>query len=132
MRIDHIGIAVHKLSEALETYRKVIDADEEKIVEVPSEGVKIGMLRVGDSRIELLEPTDDRGALSKFLREKGEGLHHLSIEVDNLEEFLGRVRRRGLEVIGNRPRIGARGKKIAFVHPRSMKGVLLELVEQSR
>ena len=95
-------------------------------MEVEGEGVRVAMIKVGDSEIELLSPVDDRGEIAKFLREKGEGIHHLAVTVDDVSGAIERAKKKGLRVVDEVPRKGARGTEAAFVHPRSMHGVLLE------
>ncbi len=128
MKIDHIGIAVKSLDEAMKTY-EALGFEVEEIEEVAEQRVKVAMLPVGESRIELLEATSEDSAIAKFISSRGEGIHHIAINVENIEEALKRAKDAGLKLIDEKPRIGAGGKKVAFIHPKSTHGVLLEFVE---
>ena len=129
MKIDHIGIAVRSLDDALKMYRDVIGLTVSGYDDVAEQGVRVAMLSAGDSRIELLEPLGDHSPIEKFMAKRGEGIHHIAIAVDNIEEALGRFKAAGLRLIDETPRQGAHGTRIAFVHPSANHGVLLELVE---
>ncbi len=127
-KIDHIGIAVKNLEEAMELYKK-LGFEVEEIEEVPEQKVRVAMLPVGESRIELVEATAEDSPIAKFLEKRGEGIHHIAVNVENIEKALEKAKENGLQLIDEKPRIGAGGKKVAFVHPKSTKGVLLEFVE---
>jgi methylmalonyl-CoA/ethylmalonyl-CoA epimerase len=127
-KIDHIGIAVKNLDEAIETYKK-LGFELKEIEEVSEQKVKVAMLPVGESKIELLEATSEDSAIAKFLEKRGEGIHHIAVNVEDIEKALENAKNNGLQLIDEKPRIGAGGKKVAFVHPKSTKGVLLEFVE---
>jgi methylmalonyl-CoA/ethylmalonyl-CoA epimerase len=127
-KIDHIGIAVKNLDEAIETYKK-LGFELKEIEEVSEQKVKVAMLPVGESKIELLEATSEDSAIAKFLEKRGEGIHHIAVNVEDIENALENAKNNGLQLIDEKPRIGAGGKKVAFVHPKSTKGVLLEFVE---
>lgn len=127
-KIDHVGIAVKSLDEAVKTY-EALGFEVEEIEEVEEQKVKVAMLPVGESRIELLEATSPDSAIAKFIDSRGEGIHHIAINVENIEEALKKAKEAGLRLIDEKPRIGAGGKKVAFVHPKSTHGVLLEFVE---
>ncbi|MBE8539278.1 methylmalonyl-CoA epimerase [Geoglobus acetivorans] len=127
-KIDHIGIAVKSLDEAVELYRK-LGFEVKDIEEVPEQKVRVAMLPAGESKIELLEATSPESAIAKHVEKRGEGIQHIAINVSNIEEAIENAKRNGLQVIDEKPRIGAGGKKVAFVHPKSTKGVLLEFVE---
>ncbi len=127
-KIDHIGIAVRSLDEAVELYRK-LGFEVKEIEEVAEQKVRVAMLPVGESKIELLEATSPDSAVAKFVEKRGEGIHHIAVNVENIEEALENARKNGLQLIDEKPRIGAGGKKVAFIHPKSTKGVLLEFVE---
>lgn len=131
MKIDHLGIAVRDLSSALKVYA-AIGLRPESTEEVPSEGVRIAFLAVGEARLELLEPLGADTVIARFLERRGEGMHHLAIAVDDIEAAVARARAGGLQVIDEKPRQGARGRRVAFVHPKSAGGVLLEFVENLR
>lgn len=127
-KIDHIGIAVSNLEEAIKIYEslglKVAETGEAK-----DQKVRVAMIPVGESKIELLEATSPDSVIAKFIEKRGEGIHHIAINVENIEEALKKAKDAGIKPIDEKPRIGAGGKKIAFLHPKSLKGVLLELVE---
>jgi len=127
-KIDHIGIAVSNLNEAMELYKK-LGFEVKEIEEVAEQKVKVAMLPVGESKIELLEATSDDSAIAKFIEKRGEGIHHIAVNVDDIEKALENAKNEGLKLIDEKPRIGAGGKKVAFIHPKSTKGVLLEFVE---
>jgi len=125
LKIDHIGIAVPKMDEAVSAWR-VLGFEVEAVHDVPTEKVRTAFLPVGESHLELLEPTDPSSVLAKFL-EKRSGLHHVCVLVDDIEGALGRLKAEGVTLIDQVPRTGAGGCRVAFVHPRSAGGVLLEL-----
>lgn len=127
-KIDHIGVAVKNLNEAIETY-KMLGFEVEEIEEVAEQKVRVAMLPTGESRIELLEATSPESAIAKFVEKRGEGIHHIAVNVESIEEALKKAKDAGLKLIDEKPRIGAGGKKVAFVHPKSTHGVLLEFVE---
>jgi len=126
LKIDHVGIAVNALAEARGFYEALglLCGGEE---EVPEQGVRVAFFPVGDSRVELLEPTDPEGPVGKFLQKRGPGLHHVSIQVPDVGRALEELKSRGYTLIDHEPRVGAGGHLIAFVHPKSTGGVLLEL-----
>jgi len=128
MKISHIGIAVNDLDAALKDYES-LGFRQHKRGFVEEQKVEVISMEIWESSIELIKPTAE-GAVSKFLASKGEGIHHLAIAVDNIEQALEGARRKGLRLIDELPRIGFGGKKIAFVHPAGMHGVLVELVEE--
>jgi len=130
LKIDHLGIAVPRLDEAVAAYEALGFAVESTHV-VPTEKVRAAFLPVGESRLELLEPTDPSSVIARFL-EKRSGLHHVCVLVDDIDEALADLRARGVETIDERPRVGAGGCRVAFVHPRAAGGVLLELKEAPR
>ncbi len=127
-KIDHIGVAVKDLESAMEVYKK-LGFEIEGIEEVREQKVKVAMLPVGESKIELIEATSDDSVIARFVEKKGEGIHHIAVNVDDIEKALDSAKAQGLQLIDEKPRIGVGGKKIAFVHPKSTKGVLLEFVE---
>ena len=129
MKIDHIGIAVKSISDVVEVYEKTIGLRVARYDEVNDQGVRVAMLHIGESGIELLEPTRPDSPIEKFMSKRGEGIHHIAVRVDNLEEALERVKASGIRVIDSVPRRGAHGTRVAFIHPSSTHGVLLELVE---
>jgi methylmalonyl-CoA epimerase len=127
LKVDHIGIAVPKMDEAVSAWR-VLGFEVEAVHDVPTEKVRTAFLPVGESHLELLEPTDPSSVLAKFL-EKRTGLHHVCVLVDDIEGALGRLKAEGVTLIDQVPRTGAGGCRVAFIHPRSAGGVLLELKE---
>jgi methylmalonyl-CoA/ethylmalonyl-CoA epimerase len=128
-RIHHIGIAVKNLDDALGRYKKQLGFQFEGREIVGSENVDVAIFRIGESRIELLESTQPGTAISKFIEKRGEGIHHISVEVDDIEQSLEKLKNAGSPVIDEHPRIGAGGHKVAFIHPKGTAGVLLELIE---
>lgn len=130
-KIDHIGIAVKSIDEILEFYRDVLGIEPvgEEIVE--EQKVKTAFLPVGDSEIELLESTSPEGPIARFIEKKGEGIQHLAFRVDNIEKALKELKEKGFRLIDEKPRYGAGGAKIAFLHPKATKGVLIELCERA-
>ena len=127
-KISHIGIAVNSIEEAARLYTDVLGLKVSDIEVVEDRKAKIAMIPVGDSRIELLEPTDPEGAIAKHIERKGEGLHHVALEVNNIEEALETLSKQGIAFLDEKPTIGAGGHKIAFLHPKSTK-VLIELTD---
>ena len=127
LKIDHIGIAVAKMDEAVSAWR-VLGFPVDAVHEVPTEKVRTAFLPVGESHLELLEPTDPSSVIAKFL-EKRSGVHHVCVLVDDIEGALARLAAEGVALIDRVPRVGAGGCRVAFVHPRSAGGVLLELKE---
>jgi len=128
--IDHIGVAVNNLNEALAVYEKALGLKPEKVTVVDSQKVKVAFLQVGDSRIELLEPISKDSTLKAFLEKRGEGIHHIALEVVRIDDMLKKLKNQGVTLIDETPRAGAEGGRIAFIHPKSVKGVLLELCER--
>jgi methylmalonyl-CoA/ethylmalonyl-CoA epimerase len=128
MRVDHIAIAVKNVEEALKNYQKILNVDHLEIEEVPTEKVKVAMLMLQDTRIELMEPTSPDSPISKFLQERGEGIHHIAITADDIEKDVARASANGMKMLGNL-RTGSYGRRITFIHPRSLNGVLTEFCE---
>lgn len=128
--LDHIGIAVREIESALVAYREALGLSLDAIETVPEQGVKVAMLALGPAHIELLEPTDPDGPVGKFLAARGEGIHHISLSVPDLPAALAAARAAGLRLIDETPRTGAGGKLIAFLHPKSTHGVLIELSQR--
>lgn len=131
-RIDHLGIAVRSIDQALGFYRDALDLTVDHVETIAEQKVKAAMLPVGESRLELMEPTDPAGAVGKFLETRGEGLQHVAIGVDDIEAALARAREHGARLIDEKPRVGAGGALVAFIHPKSSFGVLIELVQRNR
>ncbi|MER3430871.1 MAG: methylmalonyl-CoA epimerase [Blastocatellia bacterium] len=130
MKIDHLGIATREIASALKFWEQALGLKAAQTEEVSDQKVRVAMLPAGESRIELLEPTSSDSPISKFLEKRGGGLHHVAIEVDDIRAALDRLRSEGFRLIDEEPRIGAGGCLIAFVHPTSAGGVLLELVQK--
>ncbi|ADT84033.1 methylmalonyl-CoA epimerase [Thermococcus barophilus] len=129
-KIDHVGIAVKNLDEAIKLWES-LGLKVAEIEEVPEQKVRVAVFKVGESRIELLEGTSEDSPISKFIAKRGEGIHHIALGVENIEEHLEKLKEQGFRLIDEKPRIGAGGAKIAFVHPKSVNGVLLELCERT-
>lgn len=129
MKIDHIGIAIKDLEESLNVYKKILENTNVQIEEVPTEKVRVAMIPVGETQIELLEPMGEDSAIAKFINEKGEGIHHIALAVTDIKESIRKLSSEGLRVLYPEPRPGSHGKLITFVHPKSTKGVLLELCQ---
>lgn len=129
MKIDHIGIAVKSLADAVKVYEQMIGLEIAGYDEVDDQGVRVAMLSIGESRIELLEPSRVDSPIEKFMARRGEGIHHIAVRVDNIEKALERLKASGARLIDSTPRIGAHNTRVAFVHPSTTHGVLLELVE---
>lgn len=128
-RIEHLGIAVNNLEEALKPYEALFGKSyKEEIVE--SEFVKTVFIQVGESKIELLEATDERSAIAKFLEKNRQGFHHVAFEVDDIEKELERLKGEGFQLIHETPKDGADNKRIAFLHPKSTAGLLVELCQE--
>ncbi len=128
-RIYHLGYAVEDLEAAAAFYRESFGVEPSEPEEVESEGILTAMFRVGDSMIELMQPTRPDSPVARFLARRGEGFHHVAFEVEDVEEALRRLRDAGVELIDEEPRQGAGGTRVAFVHPKGAFGVLTELVE---
>ena len=127
-KIHHVALIVRSIDESLELWRDALSLELETVMDIPSDRVRIAFLGVGESRIELVEPTDDTTGVARFLANKGEGFHHVCFEVPNLVEALMLLEIDGIELIDSAPRRGAEGP-VAFLHPRSGHGVLVELIE---
>ena len=128
--LDHIGIAVNSIDEALAIYEKIFGLKLEKTLVAEEQKVKIAFLLMGKTKIELLEPTDKESAVAKFLEKRGEGVHHIALAVTDIESFLQQLKDRGIALVDEKPRIGVEGGKVAFLHPKSTRNVLIELCEK--
>ena len=129
--VDHVGVAVRNLDEAIALYRDVLGFRLEGVHVLPERKVRVAFLSTGgETRIELLEPIGSDSPVAKFLENRGEGIQHLAMRVKNIEAVLAELKRKTVMLVDDKPRAGAEGTKIAFVHPKSTKGVLLELVER--
>ena len=131
LQIDHLGIAVHSLDESLRFYAETLGMETAGREIVAAERVEVAMLPAGDSRVELLEPTDSESTIAKFLAKRGPGLHHVALRVPDLAAIAERLRSHGAKVL-NEPRLGAGGHSYIFVHPSSTGGVLLELIQETQ
>ena len=129
-KVHHVALVVTSIDASLGLWRQALGLELETVMEIPDDRVRIAFLGVGESKIELVEPTDDTTGVARFLASKGEGFHHVCLEVANLAETLLRLEISGLELIDTSPRRGAEGP-VAFIHPRSCHGVLVELIEAS-
>ncbi len=128
-KIDHLAIVVHNIEEALQIYEGALGLELTDVEEVPEQAVRIAFLPVGDSEIELVEPLTADSGTAKFLDKRGEGLHHICLEVDDIEAALRDLAAKGIRLIDKQPRQGAHGR-VAFLHPKSTHGVLIELIEK--
>jgi len=128
--LNHVGVAVSNLNEALEIFEKTLGLKLDKIKTVEEQKVKVAMLFAGETKIELLEPTSEESPVGKFIAKKGEGIHHIAFTVSNIEKSLEEIKQEGITLIDEKPRIGSEGHKVAFLHPKSTKGVLIEFCEK--
>ncbi len=129
MKINHLGIATKGIDEALKFWSDALGLENVHTEIVEDQKVRVAMLPIGESRVELLEPTSDDSPISKFLEKRGPGIHHIAVEVDDIEASLAQLKAKGMRLIDESPRIGAEGCLVAFVHPAATNGVLLELVQ---
>lgn len=128
-RIDHIGIAVESLDASVPFYRDVLGLEDLGREEVPSQKVRVAMFRVGEARIELLEPLSPDSPIAQFLEKRGQGIHHIAYSVGDAAGVVRTIMEKGVEMIDREPRVGAGGSRIAFIHPRSSGRVLTEICE---
>ncbi|MDP2667454.1 MAG: methylmalonyl-CoA epimerase, partial [Nitrosopumilaceae archaeon] len=126
MKIDHIAIAVNNVESAVKEYQQALDVDNVEFETIESEGVKVAIIHLDNGRIELMEPTNDSSPIKKFLEKRGEGLHHVAFETDNIEKEVERMQGCGIQFLG-KIRSGSAGTKVTFIHPKSLHGVLAEL-----
>ena len=129
MKLDHIGIATRELEEGLAVWRDALGLQVGATEEISEQGVRVAMLAIGDTHVELLEPLSADSAVGKFLAKRGPGIHHLAVEVEDIHASLAALKSRGARLIDEKPRVGARGCLVAFIHPATTNGVLLELVQ---
>ncbi|MCL6560037.1 MAG: methylmalonyl-CoA epimerase [Firmicutes bacterium] len=129
-KVDHIGIAVKNLAETLKLYEGMLGLKAVETEVVEEQKVKVAFLPTGDSEVELLESTSPDGPIAKYIEKNGEGIQHIAFRVDNLEQRLAELKEKGVRLIDEKPRRGAGGAKIAFLHPKSTFGVLIELCER--
>jgi len=130
LKVDHIGIAVKNLDETIKFYQDVLGLELHGSEVVEEQKVKVAFLPVGDTEVELLESTSEDGPIAKFIERNGEGVQHIAFKVENIEEAIEYMHSKGMKMIDEKPRYGAGGAKIAFVHPKSSHRVLVELCER--
>ncbi|MEH7083805.1 methylmalonyl-CoA epimerase [Neobacillus drentensis] len=129
-KVDHIGIAVKSIGKALPFYTDVLNLPLIGIEEVDTQKVRVAFLQAGSTKLELLEPTSEKSAIAKFIEKRGEGIHHVALGVDSIEERIREMKEQGIRMIDEQSRPGASGANIAFMHPKSTSGVLFELCEK--
>ena len=128
-RVDHIAVVVENLDAALATYRDALEMTVSRIVTIPEQDVRIGFLPSGETEIELLEPINPESGIARYLAKRGEGLHHVCLEVDDIQQTLADLKARGVRLIQDAPQQGVYGR-VAFIHPKDASGVLIELLER--
>jgi methylmalonyl-CoA/ethylmalonyl-CoA epimerase len=129
-KIEHLGIAVENIQESLKVYETLLGTECYKFEEVVSEGVKTAFIQIGESKIELLEATNPDSPIAKFLDKKGKGIHHIAFDTDDIDKDLERLKNEGFQLIHQSPKDGADNKRIAFLHPKSTDGILIELCQE--
>lgn len=129
-KIDHIGIAVSNIDKAKILYEEIFGLEVSGIEVVEEQKVKVAFIPTGNSKIELLESTDSEGPIAKFIEKRGEGIQHIALRVNNITKVLEELKSKGIRIIDEKPRYGAGGAKIAFLHPKDTNGVLIELCER--
>lgn len=130
IRLDHVAVAVADIKSAIDAFEDSLGLACEKVEEVPSESSKVAFFDLGGPHLELVQPTEADSAMGKSLAKRGEGLHHICLEVENLELAMAAMKDKGIRLLSEEPKPGANNTKICFVHPKSMHGVLVELVEK--
>jgi methylmalonyl-CoA/ethylmalonyl-CoA epimerase len=130
LKVEHIGIAVKSLAQSLPVFEKLLDSPCYKTESVDSENVNTAFFQKGETKIELLEPMKEEGAVSRFLDKKGEGIHHLAFEVEDIYAEMARLKEKGFTLLSEQPKPGADNKLVCFLHPRSTNGVLIELCQE--
>ncbi len=128
-KIEHIGIAVKDIEKSNDLFAKLFGESHYKIEEVASEGVSTSFFKVGDNKIELLEATNKDSPIAKFIEKRGEGIHHIAFDVEDIESEISRLQKEGFTVLNENPKKGADNKLVAFLHPKSTNGVLIELCQ---
>jgi len=129
-KIEHIGIAVKSLADSIPVFEKLLNSQCYKTETVESEKVRTAFFKIGDSKIELLESTDDGGTISKFIEKKGEGIHHLAFDVTDIKAEMKRLSSEGFQLLNAEPKPGADNKMVCFLHPKNTNGVLIELCQE--
>jgi methylmalonyl-CoA/ethylmalonyl-CoA epimerase len=132
MKISHLGIATKGIDEALKFWQDALGLENIHTETVEDQKVRVAMLPIGETQIELLEATSDDSPIAKFVEKRGGGIHHVAVEVENIEVSLAKLKAKGARLIDEQPRIGAEGCLVAFVHPSSTNGVLLELIQEKK
>jgi len=132
MKIEHLGIAVKELKTAIPLFEQLLNTPCYKTEEVASEGVSTAFFQTGDSKIELLEATNETSPISKYIVKKGEGIHHIAFEVENIETEMKRLAALGFELLNEQPKNGADNKLVCFLHPKTTNGVLIELCQEKK
>ena len=130
--IDHIGVAVNNLEEAISIYTDILGLEYKGTEKIEEQKIILATILIGGIKIELLQPTHPDGPIWKFIKKKGEGVHHIAFMVENIDESLKEFSAKGVNLIDEKARVGAGGAKIAFIHPKDMNGVLIELVEMAK
>ncbi len=131
-KVEHIGIAVKNLEASNEIFKKLLGKAHYKVESVESEGVNTSFFKTGETKIELLEATNEESPIAKFIEKRGEGIHHIAFEVENIESEIERLKQEGFMVLSDTPKNGADNKRIVFLHPKSTNGVLIELCEEKK
>jgi methylmalonyl-CoA/ethylmalonyl-CoA epimerase len=133
-RIDHIAIVVQDLDAALGVYHNVLGLPLERVEELPAEKVKVAFLPLpkGDGEVELVQPTTDDTGIARYLAKRGEGMHHICLEVDDIQAAMSKMSASGMQVLEEEPRVGSQGQKYVFIHPKTAHGVLIELYERPK
>jgi len=129
-KIEHIGIAVKSIENSNDLFKKLFGEPHYKIEDVESEGVKTSFFKIGNNKIELLEATNENSPIAKFIEKKGEGIHHIAFDVDDIEHEIKRLKKEGFIVLNEEPKKGADNKLVTFLHPKSTNGVLIELCQE--
>jgi methylmalonyl-CoA epimerase len=129
MKLDHIGIATKEIDAALALWRDTLGLELDHREEIAEQGVRVGMLAIGDTHVELLEPLTEDSPVGRFLDKRGPGIHHIAVRVDDIRKELAKFKSNGARLIDEEPRVGVGGCLVAFIHPQSAGGVLLELVQ---
>lgn len=129
-KVDHIGIAVKDLYEAVKFYTEILGLTVQGYEEVSEQKVKVAFIPIGDTELELLESTEPDGPIAKYIEKKGTGIQHVAFNVENIEKALEEIKEKGIRLIDEKPRYGAGGSKIAFLHPKSTQGILVEVCER--
>ena len=130
IRVEHIGIAVKNINNANELFRKLFGSSHYKVEQVESEGVSTSFFKIGDNKVELLEATSADSPIARFIEKKGEGIHHIALEVDDIYKEMKRLQAEGFTVLSAEPKKGADNKLVCFLHPKSTNGVLIELCQE--